>query len=281
MANDPNAPDVSQGTSQVPPEGTSTAPPQGTEGRAEGAGAPADGRAPAPEADLDLGVDPSTLPPEVKGLWDQTHRQMKSTFTKRMQELGQYREKVQAYDQFMADPVGQLQTLASQYGYSVTRAQAAQAIQQQAQSSAEWDGSGDPPSWDAVLSRAKQLAREDLVKEFGPVLQNVQKLQAKSVEQQLESLDPDWRMYESDMRSILKVHPTLAQDIPTLYRMALPPEVIQQRAMKEAQEKLRASASAARVGSTQTKTTQPAPVKVESFDDAVREAKRLISQGKR
>jgi len=283
MANEPTpAPEGQSGTSQQPPEGTSQQPPTSPEGRAEGEGATAEGRAKAPDAELNLGVDPSTLPPELQSLWEQTHGQMKSTFTKKMQEIGDYREKVAAYDAFTADPVGQLQALASQYGLSLTRADARNVIQQQQglNQPGEWDGQGDPPTWDAVLSRAKNLAKQELLQELQPMLGNVQRLQAQSVEQQLNAIDPDWRMYESEMRHLLKQHPTLSGNMPMLYRMAIPDEVHTERAMSAAQKRLSQSAGAARVGSTATRTvSQPAPKKVESFDDAVAEAKRKLGSG--
>jgi len=52
---------------------------------------------------------------------------MQAAFTKKMQGLSGDRQKIEAYNQFMQDPIGQMQQVAKQYGYSLTRAEAAAA----------------------------------------------------------------------------------------------------------------------------------------------------------
>lgn len=257
--------------------GTTAPAPGSPEGQGTGTDPTAGGQAAAqaPPAEPTF-FDPKTLDPALLP----AYKQMQGTFTKKLQELGSYREKVTAYDQFMADPVTNLQNLAAQYGMSLSRREAAAAINQQSGHAQEWDGQSDPPSWQAVLDRAKTMAREELLKEFGPVVQNVRQLQAKSVEQQLETIDPEWRTYEPKMRELLKDDPALGNNIKRLYSLALLEEgVFEARAIRQAQERMNASASAARVGTKSTTTSQPAPKKVNDFNDAVAEAKRILASG--
>jgi len=57
---------------------------------------------------VDTFFDPSALPEELK----QPYGQMQAAFTKKMQKLSESREKVEAYDAFMADPTREIQRLA-------------------------------------------------------------------------------------------------------------------------------------------------------------------------
>ena len=49
---------------------------------------------------------------------------MQAAFTKKTQAVAQDRQKIEAFDAFMADPMSQIQQLAQQYGYSLTQANA-------------------------------------------------------------------------------------------------------------------------------------------------------------
>src|SRR5574340_1187189 len=60
--------------------------------------------------------DPSAIAEELKP----AYKQMQAAFTKKMQALSGERQKIEAYNQFMADPIGQMQQVAKQYGYSLT-----------------------------------------------------------------------------------------------------------------------------------------------------------------
>ena len=286
---DPNAAPVSAPSGQVaaPPAavGTSAATPtatptgQGTSTAPTATGqavptAPAAAVPPEPSFFDPKDLDPALMP---------AYKQMQGRFTKAMQDISGKRDLLQQAETFMADPVTGLQNLAAQHGFTLTRAQAAAQLQQAGGGGPpQWDPrSGEqPPDWDTVLSAAESRARERLMREFGPVIQNVQRLQSESVEQRLNSIDTNWKTYEPTMRDILKQHPSLSGDIQTLYDLALVRDgVFESRAVRAAQDKMRASADAARVGGRSTTTSQPAPKAVSSFDDAVEEARRQLASG--
>lgn len=223
--------------------------------------------------------DPSQLPPELMSVY----KQMQSAFTKKTQEIGKHRQKIEVYDQFMADPVGNLQRMAGQYGYQLSRADAKAMLNQQngqpqnAQQGQPWQ----PQNWDEVMERATKMAEERIMQQISPLFQNVQQMHAKSIEQQLDSLDSNWRVYEDEMRENMRVHPSLVNDVGKLYKLSVPDDVLASKATQSALKKLEGTAKAAQVsGSGQSSRTTSAPQTVKSFDDAVAEARRQLSKGR-
>lgn len=276
----PTAEPIGQAGAAPAAAGTTAPAPVATSGQGTVAAPTGTGQAAtdAPAAEEPTFFDPKTLDPALQP----AYQQMRGAFTKKMQELGTFKEKVAAYDAFMADPVTNLQNLAGQYGFRLTRAEAQAALQQQGGAPSEWDprSGADPPNWETVLSIAEKRAEERLLQKLGPVVQNVQNLQKQSVEAQLDSIDPEWRQYEPAMRTLLKENPALGNNIKRLYNLALLEEgVYESRALQAAQRRMQDSASAARVAGKSTTTSQPAPIQVKSFDDAVKEAKRQLASG--
>jgi len=268
---------VSTGTGQAgaPPDastGTPAPEPQKVEGQATDQGSAAQGQATStPDAENSF-FDPKVLSdkPELAP----AYKQMQQAFTRKTQEIAKSRQKIEAYDAFMSDPIGQMQQIASQHGYSITRGQAQQAIDQQ-QQGPDWQ----PNSWDDVFTRAEERAEQRIMQKFAPLLQNVREIKAQSIEQQLEKIDPSWRLYEDDMRANMTKHPTLVSDVATLYRLSVPEDVSTSRAVAEALKKLQSKTEAAHVGSKSTTSkTTPAPRQVNSFQDAVEEAKRILAE---
>ena len=106
----------------------------------------------------------------------------------------------------------------------------------------------------------------------------MRQLQAQSVEKQLDTIDPMWRRHEEGMQSMMQKHPTLANDISTLYEMSIPAAERESRATQAALAKMRGLEKAGAVSGRQTTKSTPAGNKVGSFDDAVAEAKRQLSE---
>lgn len=259
---------VVEGQPSAEPIGTPQAAPEPAPGQVEPQQSPDAGQVQTP-ADPTF-FDPNSLTPELMP----AYKQMQAAFTKKMQAISADRQKIEAYDAFARDPIGQMQNLASQYGYSLTRGQAQQMIQQQ-QPPQDWQ----PQTWDEVLDRAKTMAREEIMKELGPVFQNVQQMRAASIENQLTQIDPQWRVYEDEMRANLQTHPTLVNDVSKLYELSVPREILTSRAVQEALKKFEGKAQQSLVqGSSKTSRSEPAPPKVESFQDAVAAARE---QGRR
>lgn len=275
---------IPEGMTPAAPEvdtGATTAAPPVSSGQAPDRQLPDPGQAGgAPQAEEPTFFDPSTVPEELKP----AYKQMQSAFTKKMQGLSGSKQKIEAYDQFMADPVGQMQQVAKQYGYNLTRAEAAQAMQgqQQGQPQQNWE----PQSWDEVMSVAEQRAEQRIMAKLQPFLGNVQKVTSQTIERQLSEIDPEWRKYEDDMRAKLQKHPTMVNDVDELYRMSVPQEVLNSRAVQTALAKFQSKADQAKVsGTTRTSHASPATPDItklkdsDAFDMAVQIARKKIASG--
>lgn len=220
--------------------------------------------------------DPSTLTEELKP----AYKQMQAAFTKKMQALSEDRQKIDAYNSFMSDPIGQMQQVARQYGYALTRAEAAAQLQQQQQTQQQqWE----PNSWDEVSQRIRAEAREEILRELQPLIGSVQKVTAQQIEKQLSEIDPEWAKYQDEMRATLQEFPKLANDPAKLYKLSVPDEVLHSRAIQQALSKFQSKTGQAKVsGSTKTSQTAPAPPDVskmssrEAFNWAVENAKKQI-----
>jgi len=226
-----------------------------------------------PDAE-DTFFDPRELEgrPELQA----AYKQMQRAFTKRMQEMSANKQKIEAYDAFYSDPIGQIQKVAQQYGYNLTRGEAAQ-IQNEQQAQ---DGSGNqswqPNSWDDVM----QAAEQRVLKKLEPYIGQVKNLRKQSIESQLSEIDPTWQQYEDRMSEVVQKHPTLANDPATLYRMSVPQEVLESRATQAALRKLEAKRDSNQVSGTSTTTKTAAsglPDKPVSFQDAYEAAKKILA----
>lgn len=252
----------------------STAPDTSTEGQGQAQEYSQDaGQAPqAPAPTGEPSFDPNAIPAELLP----AYKQMQADYTRKTQALAQHRQKIDAYDQFMRDPVGSLQQLASQYGLQITRAQAAQMVAAGEHESQQWE----PQTWDEVISRAEERAEQRVLQRLSPYIGQMQSVAAKTVEQQLNGLDPQWRTYEAEMSRLLQNHPSLAQDVGALYRLAVPSEVIEAKAMQTVLKKYEEKAKHAQVTQQGTAPrSSPASPKIKSFEEAYADAKRKILSG--
>lgn len=205
--------------------------------------------------------DPASIAgkPELEA----AYKQMQGSYTKRMQEFAKHRSKVDAYDQFMQNPMEMLQQLAPQYGLQIVPRDQGQQQDQ------------DFKSWDDVKSHFfKEFQREFM----NPLSAEVKNLKKQNIESHLDANFSDWRTYESEMMETLQKHPTLVNDPSTLYRMSVPKEVLEARAMKDAMQKLRGATDSAQVsGGTTVRQTTQAPSGPMSFEQAVEFARKKIA----
>lgn len=263
-----------------PPAGVANPPaPPGTDGQAKAQGSAGTGQAPSTLAE-DTFFDPSKLPEELKA----TYKQMQAAYTKKTMALAAQRPKIEAYDQFMRDPVASLQQMATQYGFSLTKGEARAMLNQQEQTPAknqqqqtpqDWQ----PQSWQEVVDRIRQEALESVRAEFQPFVNQVQKVHAGNIEAQLSKIDPQWKLYEDEMRSNLSRHPTLVEDVAMLYRLSVPEEVYTSRAVQAAIRKMEEKGQAAKMGGkTETSKATPALRKAKTFEEAYEIAKEQLAQ---
>lgn len=208
--------------------------------------------------------DPKSI--EGKPELQSAYKQMQGEFTKRLQGIKANQAKIDAYEAFERDPHGTIRQIAQQYGFNM--------VQSDPKSKDDWQ----PKTWDDVLERA----RDEVRKEFEPITNEVRSLKRKNVESYLDSQHPDWRTYESSMVDLLKAHPSMANDPDTLYRLSVPPEVLEARATKQALAKLKGEGQNARLSGNKTTSvpTTTEPTGPLSLADAVKVAKdRLTAKG--
>ena len=196
--------------------------------------------------------DPKSAPPELQG----EYKKMQAAFTKKMQAVAKNREKVTAYEEFEKNPVSTMQRLAAQYGMKLSPAQAQAAIEGQAPGgiSENWN----PNSWQEVEQRIAQATEKRILSQLSPLLSEVHKMKQTAIEHQLAEIDPSWQAYEDTMISNLKAHPTLAQDPSLLYRMSVPPEQMESRAVQKALKRFEDKGKNAAAAGSSTTGKKPA-----------------------
>ena len=205
--------------------------------------------------------DPKSAPPELQG----EYKKMQAAFTKKMQAIAKSREKVSAYEEFEKNPVSTMQRLAAQYGMKLSPAQAAAAIEGQTPggTTENWN----PNSWQEVEQRIAQATEKRILSQLSPLLSEVHKMKQSAIEHQLSEIDPSWQAYEDTMITNLKSHPTLAQDPALLYRMSVPAETIESKAVQKALKRFEDKGKSTAAAGSSTTGKKPAA--------ALREAKSV------
>jgi len=127
------------------------------------------------------------------------YKQMQRDYGRKMEGIKENQQKIDAFNAFNTDPVGTLQNYAKQYGYNLTRAEAAAV--------AEQNTVGEPQTWEEVYQRASEAARADIMKELEPMLGQVQNIRKGNLERTLDDAAPDWRQYEDQMTTNLRQPP--------------------------------------------------------------------------
>ena len=277
-AADTPAPDVGitpPGT-PAPDTGTSPTPPVVDVGTAKTV-KPDQATAPVKTEDADVFFDPKDLPEELLPY----HKQLQAAFTKKTQAIKGEREKIEAYNAFMQDIPGNLQLAAQQYGFRMVPAQQGYPPQAGAgeQSTQPFGPDWQPQNYGELYQATEERIMQKLQRQFGPVFDNVQKLAVTNVERQLTEIDPDWRLYEDEMTANLQKHRTLAEDIPLLYKMTVPEEVLNSRAVQAALKKMEEKAKSAKIqGKGTTTPSAPARTGKPSFQQAVDDAREDLAK---
>lgn len=225
------------------------------------------------------------LDPSIATHADALYHQLNKDYTQKAQKLAAERQKVEVYNRFTAslreNPGQAFKDLFGAIG--MTPAQALQLIGGPAPATpAPAKDQEDPfqtreelAKW--VQEQARLEAEKLMADRMAPVMKTMQEAQSKAVEAQLNELDPQWLMYEDAMRENLQKHPSLANDLPTLYRISVPAEVLERKAHAEAMRRMDAERDAARVsGGSTVRASTPPPPEVRTFEDAVKTAKKVL-----
>lgn len=265
---------TTEGQAASGPETTTAAAPEGDKGQPTGDTAKGTTAKGTPEPSEDTFFDPASIKgkPELEA----AYKNMQRAFSKKMEAIKADRKKIDAYDSFTRDPITNMQNMANRYGFQLTRAEAAKAIQDNQQPSQ------NPQTWDDVYKTAEQRAYDRVLQTLSPVINEVQSLRKSNLEKMLDDSCPDWREYEDEMTSTLRQHPTLVSDPVKLYTLSVPPEVLESRATQKALKKLESKVKGTSAGAstTKNKTLGDVPDKKLSFNEAVEFAKnKLREQG--
>lgn len=204
------------------------------------------------------------------------YKQMQKAFTKKMQTIKTERQKIEAFDAFQADPVGQMQAMAERMGYKMTRAQAAAELNHQQE-----QNNFEPQSWEDVFSAMEKRVEAKMAQRYAPVINQVTQMRKQSIENMLDESVPDWRTYEDEMRENLQRYPGMVNDPLTLYRISVPPEVLESRATQKALKKMEDKVKGAKtsgISSKKTSSDAGMPDGPVSFQQAVEIAKAKLAQ---
>ena len=216
--------------------------------------------------DVETFFDPKSI--EGKPELEAAYKQMLGDYTKKMQQFSEGKTKVEQYDAFIANPLLTMQQLATERGWTLIEGAAPN----------QGNGEFQPNTWGDVEKHLLDKARTELRKEFAPLTNEVKDLKRQNVETQLDRDHPDWRAYESEMSDVLQRHPTLVNDVDSLYAMSVPKEILEQRSMKAALEKVKGGTESAKISGNKTTSipTTDQPTKPLSFDEAVAFAKKKL-----
>lgn len=235
-------------------------------------------------------TDFNQLPDDVRAQLEPYYKQMQGDYTRKTQKLSksqkEHLQKVQAYDQFMSNPLDNIMRMGAQYGLQFTPAGQQQPQQQEQKPAVSQDW--QPQTWEEVFSKSSEFLQPQLqqvIKEaIFPYQQEIESLKAElgqqkagRIEKQFDSIDPNWRQYEDEMRELLTEHPSLAKDPAKLYRLAVPDEVVRSRAAQEALKSLEAKTQAAKLETSgRSKPSGPARNGPMTFDEAFQAAKNSL-----
>jgi hypothetical protein len=231
-------------------------------------------------------TDFNSLPEDVRSQLEPFYKAMQGDYTRKTQKLSkkekEMMQKIQAYDQFTANPLHNLTQLAQQYGYQMLPAGVQKQMEKEHGVPQDWT----PNTWEEVFTKSQEYLTPKIKEMLTPYQQEIANLKAElgqhrasKVEAQFNQIDPNWRQYEDEMRELLQEHPSLAKDPFKLYKLAVPEDVFKARATQEAMKSLEAKTKAARIESS-GRHQQSNPVKNErmSFDEAFRLAKQQLGR---
>jgi hypothetical protein len=221
----------------------------------------------------------SNLSPEAKAENDKLYRELNKSYTQKTQALAEQRQKVEFVDQFMQmyqrDPDSALGELMKTLGYQPKAAPAAQA-----RPDAPGDANWQPKTWTEVLEKASEMAASKMRGEIQPVMEKYEELSTQTIEQKLNEIDPQWRLYEDKMRENMARYPDMVNNLADLYRISVPPEVQEKLAYNAAMRKLDGERQAGRVsGSASVPRAVDSGADIKTFDDAVRLAQEKLKSG--
>lgn len=241
--------------------GTTAAAPTSTQGQSAPA---AQTTAQGSVASEESFFDPKSIEhsPELKS----AYKQMQSKWTKENQRFKGLDKKIAAYDAITANPRAAIEAYAQQNGF--------QLVQRDPKAKPE---DATPKTWAEVYANAKA----EVLKEIQPMLGEVRQLKQQNVEAYLDNNHPDWRTYENEMLEKLQSHPSLANEPDALYRLSVPPEVLEARAHKSALAKLKGTGEAAQVsgaGKAAQTATEERPGIGATFNDFVAYAKQKLAR---
>lgn len=198
--------------------------------------------------------DPSQYPKELKTKW----KQMQASYTRKMQGLKEAKDKANLYDQIMSDPENIVSKLAEKAGLKVSKEEKVE--------------DDVPEGGDSALAFIRKEIRKAIEAELGPVRHDQQKLKVSQSMAYLDKTYPDWKLYDDVMTDLVKKHPTLSEDLDTLFTMAKSKASAFEQRKAGSQKK----PSVVTKPSTGGRNVATKPTKINSLDEAISAAKKEL-----
>jgi len=267
----PKAPDAIEGSTQT---GEPTSPPESEPGKPT-----------KQESFFDFGDMPEAVKTYLEGT--DPYKLLQASYSKKTQALAKERQKVEAYDAFMADPETSLKRAVEQIGMRMEPIGRTSTPGTSADVSTTGNFSMDwhPENWPIVGEAVDQRIDAKLnafFEKLQPLVSNIKTLITSNVERQLSEIDSDWKAYEDEMMETLKAHPTLKNDVAKLYRISVPEVVLNARATQAALKNFEDKAASAKIqGKSSIRSATSSPLnKKRTFDEAIQFAREEIAKNK-
>ena len=147
-------------------------------------------------------MNPNELPKELLP----SFKAMQKSFTRAMQRIAGDRDKVAMYDQLMTNPQQAIEQLARKAGVQIQ-----QPVNQQ---TGEEVSDTDTTKW------IRKIVQDTLAPTIASMRTEQANIKAQTAIAYLNENHPDWYLYEDVMSELVKKHPSLRDDLDSLYTLS-------------------------------------------------------------
>jgi len=147
-------------------------------------------------------MNPNELPKELLP----SFKAMQKSFTRAMQRVAGDRDKIAMYDQLMVNPQQAIEQLAKKAGVQIQ-----QPVNQQ---TGEEVSDTDTTKW------IRKIVQDTLAPTIATMKAEQANIKAQTAIAYLNENHPDWYLYEDIMSELIKKHPSMRDDLDSLYTLS-------------------------------------------------------------
>ena len=147
-------------------------------------------------------MNPNTIPPELLPAF----KRMQASFSRAMSNISSDRNKIAMYDQLMVNPQQAIEQLARKAGVQIQ-----QPVNQQ---TGEEVSDTDTTKW------IRKIVQDTLAPTIASMRTEQANIKAQTAIAYLNENHPDWYLYEDVMSELVKKHPSLRDDLDSLYTLS-------------------------------------------------------------